>query len=86
MSPGTVRYGQADVDEIVSKVVRSVAKEKGVDPMDLTPLHDAIDPDHLVSFLEDVDATTSASFDYCGWQVRVFGDGNIQLQQSPRNE
>jgi hypothetical protein len=67
-----------------TEVVRRVASEAGVDPIDLPPLYEAVDPDALDRFLESVDGTTptvseAVRFRYAGYHVAVEADGAVAL-------
>lgn len=86
MSSWSMPSGRAGADGTVRSIVSSVAEKKGVKPEDLAPLYDAIDPDQLTTFVEVADPSASTSFQYCGWYVSVYGDGNIELQQPPDHE
>jgi len=67
-----------------TEVVRRVASEASVDPIDLPPLYEAVDPDALDRFLESVDGTTptvseAVRFRYAGYHVAVEADGAVAL-------
>lgn len=69
-------------DESMSEtVVDAVADAKGVDPLDLEPLYDAIDPDALDSlFAEAPGASASPTelrFEMDGCEVVVRGGGTV---------
>lgn len=81
MASGSLRYGQANADEIVREIVTPIAGAKGVEPVDLPPLYDSIDPDRLLSFVEGGDPTASTSFHYSGLEVRVYGNGDVEFHQ-----
>lgn len=86
MSSGSGRYEHGDADRIILDVVTAVAEENGVEPMDLGPLYEAIDPDYLVSFVEDADETARTTFEFGGMDVSVSGDGSVQLRHPPGDE
>lgn len=64
-------------------VVERVAEAEGVDPLDLDPLYEAIDPDALDKLCggADYDARSSARivFDYNGYTVVVDGPDSVTL-------
>ena len=63
-------------------VVERVATCEGVDPVELAPLYEAIDPDALDELLETRGRTNPAleiEFTYHGYDVTVTGDGVVHL-------
>lgn len=63
---------------ITTRVVRAVAAEEGVDPLDLPPLSDVVDPDALDRLFDPSrcgtateDGTCEVWFSYAGWEVHV---------------
>ncbi|QLD91194.1 hypothetical protein HWV07_07185 [Natronomonas salina] len=68
-------------DESVSEtVVTAVADAKGVDPLDLDPLYDSIDPDALDSLFGHAGAGSSIaklSFEMADCEVLVRGSGEV---------
>lgn len=64
-------------------VVEAVAHAEAVDPTDLPPLHETIDPDALDAiFSTDPpgDPAEAVSFSYCGHRVTIFADGAVTLE------
>ncbi|GKZ14087.1 hypothetical protein HAL_19680 [Haladaptatus sp. T7] len=64
-------------------IVRHVAAEKKVNPSDLRPLYEVIDPEALDLLFDPLtDGTLRASgrviFEYSGCQVVVTGTGDVQ--------
>lgn len=65
-------------------VVEAVADREGVEPADLPPLYEWIDPDAL----DDLFAPTNhrpglmgqLTFRYCGYLVTVFNDGELGVE------
>ena len=77
----TVRMNSSDED-ISETVVSAVADAKGVDPLDLDPLYDAIDPDALDSIFRHAGAgstVTKLSFEMDGCEVLVRGSGEVAV-------
>lgn len=77
-------FPQEDDDSsITHAVVAAVADVKGVSPIDLTtPLYTAVDTDALDQFvgsLSEKPAAVEISFEYCGFDVTVSGDGSVAL-------
>lgn len=83
--PGTLddKIQTDSSDEAVSQqVVKAVADAKGVDPLDLPPLYDSIDPDALDALFSNADASTSMpelQFRVAGCEVLVRGDGVVTI-------
>lgn len=60
-------------------VIDHVARVAGVDPLELEPLYDAIDPDVLDTVCTAAGFTT-LEFDYCGYTVRLRrAEENVQI-------
>ena len=71
---------QIHCDTPVSEmVVSTVAQVKGVDPLELDPLYDVIDPDALDSIFAagDGESSMELSFEMAGCDVVVHGDGEV---------
>lgn len=68
-----------EADALVQQIVGPVADAEGVAPTDLPPLYDAIDPGALSSSLSP-GADATIEFTYCGHQVVVRGDGEIEVE------
>lgn len=62
------------------RVVRVVADEAEVDPLDLPPLYNTIDTDALDAVVETV-PTGSVQFRYADYFVTVYGDGSIEVTE-----
>lgn len=64
-------------------VVRRVADFEGVDPTELLPLFDTIDPDALDAIVRSAagndDAGLRIEFTYHGYDVTVTGDGVVHV-------
>lgn len=68
------------------RVVDAVADERGLDPMGLDPLYEAIDPDSLDALFppapERTEATSrSIAFTFSGYQVTIDGAGAIDVTE-----
>lgn len=73
-------------EEISETVVDAVADAKDVDPLDLDPLYDAIDPDALDSLFGrsagSGGSLTELRFAMAGCEVLVHGDGEVVVTQT----
>lgn len=66
-------------------MVERVANSEGVDPLELSPLYDAIDPDALDSLVGCSNGDGSdleIEFTYCGYDVTVSGEGVVHLAEA----
>lgn len=75
---------QSHGDSLINRIVMTVAETRGVDPLDLPPLYDAIDPDALERlFTSSVSPPTPSSiqvhFTYEGHEVTVHNDGDVTV-------
>lgn len=66
---------------ITETVVAAVAEAKGVDPLELEPLYDAVDPDGLNRLFRPVVGSVPTDirigFSYADCRVVVHGDGEV---------
>lgn len=72
-------------DAISRQVIDAVADAKGVDPLDLPPLYDSVDPDALDAiFPADGSGAsiTSLRFEVAGCEVLVRGSGDVVVVRS----
>ena len=74
----------SSIDPVLTSeaVVERIANRKGVDPLELTPLYEAVDPDALDSLVtpgEGNDSALRIEFTYHGYELRVTGDGVIHI-------
>lgn len=64
----------------VDEIVRAVAAAAEVDPAELPPLYDAVDPDAIAALVESADSETLiVRFEYCGYDVTVDGSGRVSV-------
>jgi hypothetical protein len=63
----------------VDAIVETVASLEGVDPGELPPLYESIDPDVLntVARGRPSDSDAAVCFVYDGWNICVRGDGSL---------
>ncbi|MFC6716791.1 HalOD1 output domain-containing protein [Natrialbaceae archaeon GCM10025810] len=72
-------------------VVEAIARQEGVDPVDLTPpdyelLRDVVDPDALDALCSRSDGrktTVEVRFSFNGYEVSVAGDGSVAVRPDP---
>lgn len=68
--------------QVTEMVVTSVAQATGVDPLELEPLYNVVDPDALESIFASTDASSASlelSFTMEGCEVVVRGDGEVTV-------
>ena len=63
------------------RVLAAVADHRGVDPIELEPLYNAVDPDALEALFGGQRASphSSLTFEFDGCLVRVSGDGTVDV-------
>lgn len=64
------------------RVVNKVATCAGVDPEELPPLYDAIDPDAIAIVFQNNSA--QLIFEYAGYMIRITGENQIQVEFSKK--
>lgn len=74
----------ADDDRISAAVVDALADANGVDPLELDPLYETIDPDALDSLFSTTDGSTrthhgKVRFTTNGYEVEVTSTGRVHL-------
>lgn len=63
-------------------IVRRVADQEGVDPLDLDPLQSRLDTDALEDLVADDDTQNlRVDFRYHGYEVSVRGDGRVDVNR-----
>lgn len=73
-------------EDLVQTITTAVADAEGVDPWELPPLYDAVDPDALHSLIRSGKqigdrSPLEVSFRYAGYDVTVSGDGDVELDE-----
>lgn len=68
--------------DVLKSVVTAVADCRGVDPLELEPLADAIDPALLTGYAtsEAVLPGSELRFGFAGCLVRITGDGDVVVR------
>lgn len=70
-------------NELVLEIAETVAAREGVDITELeSPLHEAIDTEALESMFSTPGVDASVAFEYCGYTVRVDGDGDVRVSET----
>lgn len=76
----SVDPGQSTAQHVTVAVVEHVATREDVDPLDLPPLNDVIDPDALTALFEDPEsAAHRVTFSYNGYEIVVEGPEQVQV-------
>ena len=80
-------HGTSTSEELSERVVESVAEAKGVDPLELGPLYDSIDPDALNSLFrgspDGEGAPAELRFTMAGCEVLVREGGEVVVTPEP---
>lgn len=68
-------------DELLRAVIETVADAEDVDPMELPPLYDAIDPDALKTLLCSASEDVTVEFTYVEYRVVLrYDDGCLTVE------
>lgn len=78
----SVDSGQSTTQSLTVAVVEQVANRENVEPLDIPPLNDVIDPDALEALFDDPEtAADRVTFNFHGYEVVV--EGPEQVQATP---
>lgn len=81
----TVSWNQT-TDDTVTTVISAVASFKDVDPMDLTPIYDVVDPDALEALVDgDSSSYCHIAFEYAGVLVELDSSGGCTVTEIAGN-
>ncbi len=69
--------------ETTERIVETVATTKSVDPLDLPPLYDSIDPEALEKLVDRMDEG-EVVFTYAETEVTVTEDGSVDVVEGDR--
>jgi hypothetical protein len=72
-----------DASTAVLSVLETVAAAERVDPVDLPPLSDTVDPEALNDLIREragERASATVAFEYYGYEVTVSGPGTVALE------
>ena len=76
----SVDSGQSTTESLTVAVVEQVANREHVDPLDLPPLTEVIDPDALNALFEAPGASADrVTFNYHGYEIVVEGPEQVQV-------
>ena len=71
-------------------VVRAVSERAGIDPVDLPPLYERVDPDALDDLFAPAGHRPGlmgrVTFRYCGHLITVFNDGKLGIELESLDE
>jgi hypothetical protein len=67
---------------VAERIVAAVAADADTDPLELPPLHEAIDPDAVDSLFHD-GSSGSVRFRYAGRTVTVDSEGSVDVSRRP---
>jgi hypothetical protein len=71
------RSTATDPDKLMTRLVEDVAARVGVEPTELAPLHDVIEPEILELLCARETTRGHITFQYVGYDVTVNADGTI---------
>lgn len=71
--------GVENWEEAATKVAEEVARAKGIDPIELDPLYEVVDPDALNELVTHATDVVRIDFEYEGRTVTVRGDGHVTV-------
>lgn len=78
---------QAVTQPLPMAIVERIAARENVDPLELPPLHDAVDTDALTAlFSMPEPRADNVTFSYHGYEVTVEGPEKIQVEELPADE
>ncbi|WP_331235234.1 HalOD1 output domain-containing protein [Natronorarus salvus] len=79
----TITAEVADESYITQAVIGSIAEAEGTDPLELTPpLYEVIDLSALESLFTDGKTLGKVVFNYNDYEVSVFSDGYISVENN----
>lgn len=82
MGKGT-ESGRSGIDSLVVELVSHISEAKGVEPLELPPLGNTIDPEAVERVLEsDMNCSATVSFEYADCEVEVKANGEIFVLSS----
>lgn len=67
-------------DPATSRVLEAVAVTSGVDPLELPPLYDVVDPDKLDALVASM-SDGEITFTYAGYEVTVDGGNGVEVSE-----
>lgn len=74
---------------MTERVVRIVARQKGMDPLEMPPLYGALEGNSLETLVDELEGGQALVFNYVGKRVTVTATGSIEITDdtsgSPEN-
>ena len=64
-------------------IITTLSDELGIDPLEMQPLYEVVDPDALdalFSSVSDRGTSVTVTFEYCGHAVTVTSEGTVTIQ------
>lgn len=84
----STKYGRESGRSPTEAIIDAVAEAAGVDPTELPPLYDSIDPDAINDLFQPYDGNTGTEtflrFTIDSWNVFVRADGKIRVCDATR--
>lgn len=80
MDTDTMDGGVVACAEPATEIIEAVGRAKGVDPLELDPLYEEVDPGAINDLITRSGETVRVEFEYEGYTVLVRGDGRIQVE------
>lgn len=74
---------QTAQQSISHRIIESIAEQEGMDPIDLPPLYDSVDPESLNELIRSTGQGVIA-FNYENYRVIINSDNRVQVTQSFR--
>lgn len=75
----TIRIDDLSANSISEAVILAVARVRDMDPLELSPLGDSVNPIALNVLFEDESFTGNVTLQYEGYEVTVTSDGQIVI-------
>ena len=72
--------GPVDRWESIEPIVERVAAEEDVDPVELPPIGEVVDPDALTTLLASTESSITVTFTYCGYDVVADTNGHVSIE------
>ncbi|MFB6303356.1 MAG: HalOD1 output domain-containing protein [Haloferacaceae archaeon] len=70
-----------DDESTLAAVVRAVSAVEGVEPTDLPPLYEAVDPDALDRLVQSIRSAGFVVFSYADYTVAVHADDVVEVYE-----
>ncbi|GAB7019655.1 HalOD1 output domain-containing protein [Halostagnicola sp. A-GB9-2] len=70
-----IRSTQTTTSNCIWDLIDAVAESKGVEPSQLPPIYETIDPEPIESLINGSGSAFELTFEYVGYQIRITRDG-----------